>query len=77
MANMTDIQWRNSKFYSLKNFKNVENSLAILMGRKRLKIHISNYSNEKRGITTDLENIIKIIQRYHKQLYNNKFDDLE
>ena len=45
--------------------------------RKKEKNQINKIRNEKGGVTTDNEEMQRIIRDYYKQLYGNKIDDLE
>ena len=48
-----------------------------MIKRKREKTQINRFRNEKREVTTDNEEIQRIMRDYYKQLYANEMDNLE
>ena len=55
----------------------IDKPLARLIKNKREKNQINKIRNEKGEVTTDNEEIQKIIRHYYKQLYGNKMDHLQ
>ena len=55
----------------------IDKPLARLIMKKREKNQISKIRNEKGDVTTDNEEIQKIIRDNYEQLYGNKMDNLE
>ena len=55
----------------------MEKPLAKLIKKKREKNQIKKIRNEKAEVTTDNEEIQRIIKDYYQQLYDNKVDNLE
>ena len=55
----------------------IHKSLARVIKKKREKNQINKIRNEKGEVTTDNEEIQRIIRDCYEQLYGNKMDNLE
>ena len=54
----------------------IDKPLARLIKKKREKNQINKIRNEKGEVTTDNEEIQRIIRDYYEQLYGNKIDKI-
>ena len=54
----------------------IDSLLAKLSKRQRVSIPINKTRNEKEDITTEKEEIKKIIRSYYKRLYSTKLENL-
>jgi len=61
----------------LEKINKIDKSLARLTIRLRMCIQINKIINEKGDITTESEEIQKIIRSYYKNLYSTKLENLE
>ena len=55
----------------------IDKPLARLIKKKRERMQINKFRNEKGEITTDTAEIQRIIRDYYKLLYANKMDNHE
>ena len=73
----TIIKINKTKSQFFEKINKIDKPLVRLIKKKREKTQISKIRNEKGEVTTDNEEIQKIIRDYYKQLYGNKMDKLE
>ena len=66
----------NTKSQFFENINKIDKPLARLIKKKREKTQINRIRNEKGEVTTDTEEIQRIMRDYYKQLYANKTDNL-
>ena len=66
-----------TKSWFFEKVKKIDKPLARLIKKKIEKTQINRIRNEKAEITTDTEEIQRIMRDYYKQLCANKMDNLE
>ena len=66
-----------SKSWFFEKINKIYKPLDRLIKKKREKTQINRIRNEKGEVTTDDEEIQRIMRDYYRQLYANKMDDLE
>ena len=66
-----------TKSWFFEKINKIDKPLARLTKKTREKTQINRIRNEKGEVTTDTEEIKRIMREYYKQLYANKMDNLE
>ena len=66
-----------TKSWFFEKINKVDRPLARFIKQKREDTQINRIRNEKGEVTTDSEEIQRIMRDYYKQLYSNKVDNLE
>ena len=66
-----------TKSWFFEKVNKIDRPLARLIKKKREKTQINRIRNEKGRLTTDTAKVQRIMRDYHKQLYDNKMDNLE
>ena len=65
------------KSWFFEKINKIDNPSARLIKKKREKTQINRIRSEKGEVTTDNEEIQRIVGDCYKQLYGNKMDNLE
>ena len=73
----TILKINKTKSWFFEKINKVDKPLARLIKKKRKKNQINKIRNEKGEVTTDNEEIQRIIKDYYEKLHDNKMDNLE
>ena len=71
----TIVKINKTKSWFFEKINKINKSLARLIKKKREKNQINKIRNEKGEVTTDNEEMQRIIRDYYEQLYGNKMDN--
>ena len=71
----TIVRINKTKSWFFENMNKIEKPLARLIKKKRGKTQLDKISNEKVEVSTDNEEIQRIMRDYYEQLYGNKRDN--
>ena len=66
-----------TKSWFFEKINKIDKPLARLIKKKRERTQINRITNKNRKVTTDTEEIQRIMRDYYKELYANKMDNLE
>ena len=73
----TIVKLNKTKSWFFEKINKIDKPLDRLIKKKREKNQITKIRNEKGQVTTENEEIQRIIRDYYEQLYGNKMDNLE
>ena len=73
----TTVKINKTKIWFFEKINKINTPLARLIKKKREKNQISKIRNEKGEVTTDNEEIQRILRDYYEQLYGDKMDNME
>ena len=73
----TIVKINKTKSQFFEKINKIDKTLAGLIKKKREKNQINKVRNKKGEVTTDNEEIQRIVRDYYEQQYGNKMDNLE
>ena len=73
----TIVKTKKPKSWFFEKINKIDKPLARLIKKKREKNQINKVRNKKGEVTTDNEEIQRIVRDYYEQQYGNKMDNLE